>query len=99
MAWLDIRFGGVPLTLPFSVPWVGDSVFYPFFFLPMYIAVRVFYGRTMRSFGFYRRILSWSKHGSDTQMVPFMELLTPAKEGEPARPLDPASEEQENSAK
>jgi hypothetical protein len=97
MAWLDIRFGGVLLTLPFSLPWVGDSVFYPFFFLPMYIAVRILYGRIMRSFGFYRRILNWSKHGSDTQMVPFMELLTPSAEGESARPQDPASEDQENS--
>lgn len=34
MAWLDIRFGGIPITLPFAVPGVGDSVFYPFFFFP-----------------------------------------------------------------
>ena len=78
MAWLDIRFGGIPITLPFALPGVGDSVFYPFFFFPIYIAVRIFYGKTMRLFPFYRRVLDWSKHGNETQMVPFMDLLKPS---------------------
>ena len=92
MAWLDIRFGGVPITLPFAIPGVGDSVFYPFFFFPIYIAVRIIYGKIMRLFPFYQRILGWSKHGNDTQMVPFMDLLKPdtgeslVKSEENARP-------------
>ena len=98
MAWLDIRFGGVPLTLPFSVPGVGDSVFYPFFFLPIYIAVRIIYGRTMRRFGFYQRILTWSKHGDDTQMVPFIDLLKPSS-GDDTRPEGDPSDGPENATR
>ncbi|ACU88807.1 hypothetical protein [Desulfomicrobium baculatum] len=95
MAWLDIRFGGIPITLPFSVPGVGDSVFYPFFFFPIYIALRILYGRIMCRFPFYQRILGWSKHGNDTQMVPFMDLLKPSAGESPGKAegdLPPASE-------
>ncbi|SFJ35170.1 hypothetical protein SAMN04488082_102392 [Desulfomicrobium apsheronum] len=85
MAWLDIRFGGIALTLPFAVPGIGDSVFYPFFFFPIYIAVRISYGKIMRRFPFYRRILDWSKHGNETQMVPFMDLLKPSTGATPGK--------------
>lgn len=78
LAWMELRFGGLPLTLPFAVPGVGDTVMYPFFFIPMYIAVRILYGRIMRRVPFYQRILTWAKHGNGTQMVSFVELLKPA---------------------
>ncbi|NCC24952.1 MAG: hypothetical protein EOM25_07105 [Deltaproteobacteria bacterium] len=77
MGWMDIRFGGIPLPLPFPLPGVGDSVFYPFYFLPMYILIRIFYGRIMRRFAFYQSILLWAKHGSDVQMRSFVDLLKP----------------------
>lgn len=80
LAWMELRFGGLPLTLPFSVPGVGDTVLYPFFFIPIYIVVRILYGRIMRRVPFYQRILAWAKHGDGTQMVSFAELLKPAPE-------------------
>lgn len=89
LAWMELRFGGLPLTLPFSLPGVGDSVFYPFFFIPIYIAVRISYGRILRRIPFYQRILDWAKHGDGTQMVSFAELLKPA----PSVPSDNMSRE------
>jgi len=80
MAWMEIRFGGLPLNLPFAVPGVGETVFYPFFFIPIYIAVRISYGKIMRRLPFYQRILDWAKHGNETQMESFMDLLTPSQE-------------------
>lgn len=80
LAWMELRFGGLPLTLPFSVPGVGDTVLYPFFFIPMYIAVRILYGRILRRVPFYQRIMTWAKHGDGTQMVSFAELFKPAAE-------------------
>lgn len=93
LAWMDLRFGGVPLELPFSVPGLGDSVLYPFFFIPMYLAVRIAYGRLMRLFPFYQRILAWTKHGGEEAMLPFVDLLKPssesgAGEADPARTSD-----------
>ena len=55
LAWLDMRFRGVPLELPFALPGVGDSVFYPFYFIPAYILVRICWGHTLRP---YRRFRS-----------------------------------------
>jgi hypothetical protein len=90
LAWMELRFGGLPLTLPFSVPGVGDTVLYPFFFIPLYIAVRILYGRIMRLVPFYQRIVNWAKHGDGTQMVSFAELFKPAPEtiGQPAGKKD-----------
>lgn len=86
LAWMELRFGGLPLTLPFSVPGVGDTVLYPFFFIPLYIAVRILYGRIMRRVPFYQRILAWAKHGDGTQMVSFAELLRPSPDAESKSP-------------
>ncbi|GAB1409813.1 hypothetical protein MASR1M90_09670 [Desulfovibrionales bacterium] len=41
LAWMDLRFRGVPLELPFSVPYLGANVYYPFFFIPMYLGLRI----------------------------------------------------------
>ena len=80
LAWMELRFGGIPLDLPFAIPGVGQSVFYPFFFIPIYIAVRIAYGRLMRRLPFYRRILEWTRHGDGTEMLPFVDLLKPSPE-------------------
>lgn len=81
MAWMELRFGGIPLTLPFTLPGVGDTVYYPFFFIPIYLAVRIGYGKIMRRFAFYQRILFWTKHGDGTKMESFVDLLKPSEEG------------------
>ncbi len=78
LAWMELRFGGVPLELPFSVPGLGDRVLYPFFFIPMYLAVRISYGKMMRLFPFYQRILAWTRHGGEEAMLSFVDLLKPS---------------------
>lgn len=80
LAWMELRFGGLPLTLPFSLPGVGENVYYPFFFIPIYLLVRISYGRLLRRVPFYQLILDWAKHGDGTQMVSFAELLKPSTE-------------------
>lgn len=76
LAWMDLRFRDVPLPLPFSVPGVGESVLYPFYFLPMYIVVRILYGKMLRRFAFYRRLLEWTRHGKATRMLRFEDVGT-----------------------
>ena len=78
LAWMEMRFGGIPMDLPFAIPGVGKSVFYPFFFIPIYIVVRISYGKLMRMSPVYRRILEWTKHSSGEEMLSFVELLTPS---------------------
>jgi len=80
LAWMELRFGGIPLDLPFRIPGVGDSVFYPFFFIPIYIVVRIAYGKLMRLIPLYQRILEWTRHGKGTEMVSFVDLLKPSEE-------------------
>jgi hypothetical protein len=80
LAWMELRFGGIPLELPFRLPGVGDSVFYPFFFIPIYIVVRIAYGKLMRRLPVYRRILEWTRHGKGTEMLSFVDLLKPSPE-------------------
>lgn len=51
LAWMDLRFRGVPLELPVNLPGVGSTVYYPFFFIPLYITLRLGWGwgwRTVR---------------------------------------------------
>lgn len=78
LAWMDLRFGGVPLTLPYSLPGVGQDVFFPFFFIPIYILARILYGRIMRRLSWYQRIMAWTRHGKETEMMSFVELLKPS---------------------
>lgn len=79
LAWMDMRFGSFPFDLPFAIPWVGQSVMFPFFFIPMYIALRMLYGRSMRRLAWYRRVQAWAGHASDTEMQSFLELLKPSE--------------------
>jgi hypothetical protein len=86
LAWMEMRFGGIALDLPFAIPGVGQSVFYQFFFIPIYIAVRISYGKLMRRIPAYQRILHWTRHGDGTEMLSFVDLLKPSPEqdGAPA---------------
>lgn len=45
MHWLQSRFGEVLFTLPLTLPKVGDTVGYAFTFIPMYILVRIIFGK------------------------------------------------------
>jgi len=78
LAWMEMRFGGIPMELPFSIPGVGKSVFYPFFFIPIYIFARIAYGKLMRLSPAYRRVLEWTKHGKGEEMLSFVDLLKPS---------------------
>lgn len=48
LAWMDLRFRDVPLELPFALPGVGSTVYYPFFFIPLYMLLRLGWGRIWR---------------------------------------------------
>lgn len=87
LAWMELRFGGIPLELPFAIPGLGQSVFYPFFFIPIYIAVRISYGKLMSRFSFYQRIQTWTRYGKETEMLSFVDLLkpTPGQDDVPAQ--------------
>jgi len=92
LAWMELRFGGISLELPFAIPGLGKGVFYPFFFIPIYIAVRITYGKLMCRFPFYRRIQAWTRYGKEAEMLSFVDLLkpSPGQEGDPAGKEDEA---------
>lgn len=48
LAWLDLRFREVPLPLPATIPGLGDTVFYPFYFIPIYFLVRFLWATVHR---------------------------------------------------
>jgi hypothetical protein len=48
LAWMETRFSAVEFSLPVSLPGIGDTVGYPFTFIPLYILVRIVYGRLRR---------------------------------------------------
>jgi hypothetical protein len=50
LAWLDLRFRAVPLDLPFAIPGLGQTVLYPFYFIPLYILTRYLWGRGWRRY-------------------------------------------------
>jgi len=48
LAWMDLRFRDVPLELPVSLPLIGATVYYPFYFVLIYIFVRLGFARLKR---------------------------------------------------
>ncbi len=50
LAWLQTRFSKVQFPLPFYVPLVGDRVSYPFVFIPLYILIRILFGKAKEHF-------------------------------------------------
>ncbi len=58
MQWLESRFGDVAFALPLVLPRIGDAVGYAFSFIPMYILVRVVFGRLKGRLPFFRGIRS-----------------------------------------
>ena len=45
LAWLQIRFSSIQFPLLFDLPLIGDSVGYPFIFIPLYILARIILGK------------------------------------------------------
>ena len=41
LGWMHIRFSSISFSLPFNVSYIGNSVGYPFIFIPIYIFVRI----------------------------------------------------------
>jgi hypothetical protein len=48
------RFGGIELPLPWSIPFLGESVGYVFLFFLMYILARVFFGSVKNKLPYFR---------------------------------------------
>jgi hypothetical protein len=45
LAWLQIRFSSIRFPLFFDLPFIGDSVGYPFIFILLYILARIILGK------------------------------------------------------
>jgi hypothetical protein len=45
LAWMQTRFSGIAFPLPLSIPLVGKEVSYPFLFIPIYILLRIAFGK------------------------------------------------------
>jgi len=55
LAWLDLRFRGLPLALPFPIPGLGETVLYPFYFIPAYFLMRFFWSYGWKKYRMYRQ--------------------------------------------
>lgn len=66
LAWLDLRFRGIPLPLPVAIPGLGHTVFYPFYFILFYFILRILYGRLIQRVPFYPRLMAWTKGNHDS---------------------------------
>ena len=56
LAWMHLRFAQAAPALPFSLPLLGRDPNYLFYFLLLYILIRVVYGRCMLLLPPYRRL-------------------------------------------
>ena len=56
LAWMDLRFAAATPALPFPLPLVNREPGYLFYFLILYILLRVVYGRLMLRLPPYRRL-------------------------------------------
>ncbi|MEW5774278.1 MAG: hypothetical protein AB1916_12230 [Thermodesulfobacteriota bacterium] len=66
LAWMNLRFAAAAPELPFALPLAGREPGYLFYFLILYIPVRLVYARTMHRLGPYRRLKA-ALHGAKAQ--------------------------------
>lgn len=63
LAWMNLRFADATPELPLDLPLVGRQPSYLFYFVLLYILLRVVYAKGMRHIGPYRRLRE-SLHGT-----------------------------------
>ncbi len=88
MQWLESRFGDVLFALPITLPKAGDAVGYAFTFIPMYILVRIIFGRLKGRLPFFRRIrsLQVGEHEDGEAMLSFSDVFHTPAESSKTRP-------------
>ncbi len=79
MHWLQARFGDVFFALPVTLPKIGDSVGYAFTFIPMYILVRILFGKLKGRLPFFRRIRALQAREQQTgeKILSFSDVFHP----------------------
>ncbi|MFH1242964.1 MAG: hypothetical protein V1689_11460 [Pseudomonadota bacterium] len=82
LQWMQTRFSGVELELPFSVPFVGNTVNYPFVFVPIYILSRILFGKVKPHLPYFKRIHQMLKRYDrrTDSMESMAELLSEGRE-------------------
>lgn len=80
MHWLQARFGDVFFSLPVTLPKVGDSVGYAFTFIPMYILVRILFGKVKGRLPFFRgiRVMQAREQQTGEKMLSFTDVFHPS---------------------
>jgi hypothetical protein len=56
LSWMQMRFSRVALPLPFALPLTGETVGYPFVFIPLYILARILFEKLKPYLPYFRRI-------------------------------------------
>jgi hypothetical protein len=54
LAWMQSRFSNVHFPLPFNMSLIGDSVSYPFVFIPLYILTRMLFGKARKYLPYFK---------------------------------------------
>lgn len=73
LAWMHSRFAGVEFRLPFPLPLVGQTVGYVFTFIPVYICVRIIFGKLKHRLPYFKQLkkITDSYDEKRTKMLPF----------------------------
>ena len=56
LAWMHTRFSAVDFPLPLAVPLIGEKVSYPFLFIPLYILLRIVFGKLRSHLPYFKGI-------------------------------------------
>jgi hypothetical protein len=73
LAWMHSRFAAVTFRLPFPLPLFGQTVGYAFTFIPIYICVRIVFGKLKRYLPYFKQLkkITDSYDKKRTKMIPF----------------------------
>lgn len=60
LAWMDMRFAGATPELPWDAPLIGQQPSIVFWFLLLYIPLRITYANVMSRTGWFTRLQAWA---------------------------------------
>jgi hypothetical protein len=89
LGWMQTRFANVEFLLPCRFPLVGDTVGYPFSFIPMYILAHILFDKIKYKLPYFKnmkKMLSAYDDGDFEKMMTFADLSEASDGNKPSRP-------------
>lgn len=78
LGWMQTRFLDVEFLLPCRLPALGESVGYSFTFIPMYILVRILFGKIKHKLPYFKKMQKMLDEYKDSEKImSFSDLMKP----------------------